>query len=49
MIYLTGDLRFRYWRSYRYGENDAEFVLLMPEAEVSRELLEKYRRYEVPA
>ncbi|MGC9117907.1 MAG: helix-turn-helix transcriptional regulator [Thermoproteus sp.] len=49
MIYLTGDLRFRYWRSYRYGENDAEFILLVPEAEISKELLEKYKKYEIPA
>ncbi|MEL9991898.1 MAG: ArsR family transcriptional regulator [Thermoproteus sp.] len=49
MIYLTGDYRFRYWRSYRYGEDDVELVVLMPEEEISQELLEKYRRYEVAA
>lgn len=46
MLYLTKDLRFRYWRSYRYGEEDAEFVVLVP-GEVSEELLRKYKKYEV--
>ncbi|MEZ0248156.1 MAG: helix-turn-helix domain-containing protein [Thermoproteus sp.] len=49
MIYLTGDYRFKYWRSYRYGEDDVELVVLVPEEEISQELLEKYRRYEVAA
>nr|KJR74109.1 MAG: CopY family transcriptional regulator [Thermoproteus sp. AZ2] len=45
MIYLTGDLRFKYWRSYRYGEEGVEFVVLTPEDKESPELLEKYRKY----
>lgn len=51
MLYLTGDNRFRYWRSYRYGEEDVEFVVLMPEDKTSQELVEKYKKYEeaVPA
>ncbi len=49
MLYLTGDSRFRYWRSYRYGEGDVELIILLPEEKTSPELVEKYKRYEALA
>ncbi len=49
MIYLTGDYRYRYWHSYRYGEEDVEFVVLVPDEKISPELLEKYKKYETAA
>ncbi|WP_148683109.1 winged helix-turn-helix domain-containing protein [Pyrobaculum ferrireducens] len=45
MIYLPKELRFRYWKSYRYAEGDAEFVLLLPEEQDSEELRRKYETY----
>lgn len=45
MIYLTGDLRFRYWHSYRYAEEDVEFIVLMPDPQISESLMEKYKKY----
>lgn len=46
MIYLTKEHRFRYWRSYRYSEDDVEFVILLPEEKDAPELVEKFRAYE---
>jgi len=45
MIYLPKELRFRYWRSYRYAEGDVEFVILVPEDQDSPELVKKFESY----
>jgi DNA-binding MarR family transcriptional regulator len=45
MIYLPKELKFRYWKSYRYGEGDVEFIILVPEDQDSPELVKKYETY----
>ncbi|MEM1598091.1 MAG: winged helix-turn-helix domain-containing protein [Pyrobaculum sp.] len=45
MLYLPKELRFRYWKSYRYGEGDAEFIILLPEEQDSPDLVKKYESY----
>jgi hypothetical protein len=45
MLYLPKELKFRYWKSYRYGEGDAEFILLAPEEQDAPELVKKYETY----
>ncbi|AAL63601.1 winged helix-turn-helix domain-containing protein [Pyrobaculum aerophilum] len=45
MLYLPKELRFRYWRSYRYGEGDVEFIILLPEERDSPELQKKFETY----
>ncbi|MEM1571442.1 winged helix-turn-helix domain-containing protein [Pyrobaculum sp.] len=45
MIYLPKELRFRFWKSYRYSEGDVEFVILMPDERDSPELQQKYLQY----
>ncbi|ABL88799.1 family 453, possible regulatory protein [Pyrobaculum islandicum DSM 4184] len=45
MLYLPKELRFRYWKSYRYAEEDIEYILLVPEEKDSPELIEKYESY----
>ncbi len=47
MIYIPRELRFRYWKSYRYAEGDTEYILLMPESRDSPELIEKHRTYQL--
>ncbi|ACB39610.1 helix-turn-helix domain-containing protein [Pyrobaculum neutrophilum] len=49
MLYLPKDLKFRYWRSYRYAEGDVEFIILLPEERDSPELVKKYETYEQTA
>ncbi|MFN7105130.1 MAG: winged helix-turn-helix domain-containing protein [Pyrobaculum sp.] len=46
MIYLPKELRFRYWKLYRYAEGDVEFIILMPEEKDSPELARKYEAYQ---
>ncbi|MEM0369950.1 MAG: winged helix-turn-helix domain-containing protein [Pyrobaculum sp.] len=45
MLYLPRELKFRYWKSYRYGEGNVEFVLLVPSEEDSQDLVKKYETY----